>query len=521
MLSPLLLWRWFQVKYLYDPNVIRKADILSIENLKIPGIVLMENAGLEAAISAHRFFPRAKKFLVLAGPGNNGGDGYVIARHLVRWGFSPTVILTAPPEKIKGDARTNLDILAQLNVPMRCSDTMTGEEITLAISENDVILDCLLGTGSRGNPRGEIARIITLLEDKENIIAIDIPSGINAETGEIYSPCVSASLTITMLAMKTGQGVMPAAAHTGYVDVVSIGVPPSSVLPPKANLSIWEEKDSIDLLPKRKCTLHKGGRGTLLIVGGSRHYRGAPLLSAVGALKSGCGIVIVASSNEVCNEGTSFVPEAVFTPLAHENFEELLCWADRGTAAVVGPGLGRDRWSGALIEYMWNNWPHPLLVDGDGLFWLAELRTSLKKRDDVLLTPHEGEAARLLEISSKDIASSRLYAARQLANEWGTVILKGYGTVICTECQSIVVQEGGPELSIPGSGDVLSGIVGTFLAQHFSPLYAASLGAWVHGRAGRNLAQKQGIDGLLSREIAMEIPSILHGLRGGHEKTKS
>ena len=504
---------------LYDPTTIREADSMAIGKFKVPGIVLMENAGLEASLCVQRLFPQAERFLILAGPGNNGVDGYVMARHFAIRGLLPIVLLAGAPEKIKGDALQNLEILKEMSTPIRITEEMTVEEITSLMSESHVVIDCLLGTGSKGSPQGEIRRIIELLEGRNNIVSIDIPSGINAETGEVYSPCVASVATITMLAMKTGLAAMPAAAKAGKIEIVSIGVPPHEVLPSLPCATLWEEEDAIATLPERKLDLHKGGRGTLLVVGGSEHYRGAPLLSALGALKSGCGVVIVASTDDVCREGISFLPEAVFHPMKRENPQDLLCWSERGTAAVVGPGLGRDSHGASLFECIWNEWRHPLLVDGDGIFWLNELKSYLKKRNDVIITPHEGEAARLLGLTAKDVASSRLYAAKELARQWGCVVLKGHGTVIDTISRTVIIREGGPELSVPGSGDILSGVIGTFLAQQISLLDSASLGVWIHGKAGQFLAERKGIDGILAREIAMGIPSVLCSLRE-KEKTK-
>ena len=273
------------------------------------------------------------------------------------------------------------------------------------------------------------------------------------------------------------------------------------------------------LLPTRPADMHKGGRGRLLIAGGSEHYPGAPALSALGALRTGAGVVTLLSLPDVCRACAARLPEVVYRPedsLAKLR-ETALSESPSYSAAVAGPGLERSEEAIDFIEALWREWPSekPLLIDGDGLFALAARKDELQARDNAVLTPHEGEAARLLGISVSDVRTDREGAVRKLADRWGTVLLKGHGTLVARKGESAVfrLDWGGPELAVPGSGDVLSGCVGALLASGLNPLDAALLGGTLHGMAGDRL-RAGGVDGVLASEIADTLRDVLHVVRG-------
>jgi NAD(P)H-hydrate epimerase len=286
-----------------------------------------------------------------------------------------------------------------------------------------------------------------------------------------------------------------------------------------------------ELLPPRPPDMDKTGRGRLLVAGGSKNYPGAAVLASLGALRSGCGIVSLLSLPEVCQACASRLPEAVQLPVP---LGEWLPAAleNPASALVVGPGLGRSEEAIAFVAAVWEKWNKPLLADADALYALAVLEKSgarLPGRCDAVLTPHEGEAARLLSAASGEVRRDRSGAAEALAKRWGCVLLKGSGTLVAeagvvdvsaanasaanAEGDTVRLDEGGPELSVPGSGDVLSGCIGTFLAQKSSPFKAACLGGTLHGMAGRLLREKKGVDGILASEIADAIPYVIRSLR--------
>ena len=276
-------------------------------------------------------------------------------------------------------------------------------------------------------------------------------------------------------------------------------------------------QEAAGLLPRRPEAMHKGGRGRLLIVGGSERYPGAPALSALGALRSGAGVVTLLSLPSVCAACAARLPEVVCRPIGDRAqwLDAALEEADSCGAAAVGPGLDRSEGAMEFTAGMWERWPKPLLVDGDGLFALASRGEGLPLRSDAVLTPHEGEAARLLGTTPGDVRSRREETVRELADRWGCVLLKGRGTLVQRRGgPPRRLDWGGPELAVPGSGDVLSGCVGAFLAGGMQPMDAALLGGALHGMAGERL-RAGGLDGVLASEIAHALRGVIHELREG------
>lgn len=269
------------------------------------------------------------------------------------------------------------------------------------------------------------------------------------------------------------------------------------------------------LLPSRPEDMHKGFRGRLLIAGGSMRYPGAPALSALGALRSGAGVVTLLSLQKVCEVCAARLPEVIYC-FDDDTFrwKELALAQKNIDALVIGPGLDRSVAAEIFTSRMWREWPSKILVDGDGLNALASSKDTLKPRSDAVLTPHEAEAGRLLGITPAQVKSDRSGAVRELSQRWGCVVLKGHHTLVASGENFAEIPYGGPELSVPGSGDVLSGCIGAFLAGGLDAFDAALLGASVHGLAGELLA-REGVDGLLASEIAGALRKVLHALRSG------
>lgn len=270
-----------------------------------------------------------------------------------------------------------------------------------------------------------------------------------------------------------------------------------------------------DLLPPRPENMHKGYRGRLLIAGGSERYTGAPALSALGALRSGAGVVTLMSLQKVCDACAARLPEIVYCPEDDRFRWRDLVFAQKNIdALVIGPGLDRTIAAEIFTSRVWKEWSGKILVDGDGLHGLVVSKDGLKARNDSVLTPHEGEAAHLLGITPDDVRADRAGAVRELSSRWGCVVLKGHHTLIASGEKFMQVNHGGPELSVPGSGDVLSGSIGAFLAMGLDAFDAAVLGVNVHGLAGDILA-REGVDGVIASEIADTIRRVIHGLREG------
>ena len=272
-------------------------------------------------------------------------------------------------------------------------------------------------------------------------------------------------------------------------------------------------EDLRKLLPPRPEDMHKGFRGRLLIAGGSPKYPGAPALSALGALRSGAGVVTLLSIQKVCEACAARLPEVIYC-FEDDKFrwQDLAFSQKNIDAVVIGPGLDRSIAAEIFTSRMWKEWPRKILVDGDGLNALAVVKDELNARPDSVLTPHEGEAARLLEVTPAEIKSNRVAAVKALAEKWGCVVLKGHKTLIASGDKLLEINHGGPELAVPGSGDVLSGCIGAFLANGLDAFDAAVLGVTVHGMAG-DILSREGVDGVLASEIADTLRKVINGLR--------
>jgi NAD(P)H-hydrate epimerase len=497
----------------YPISAIRDADRASVEELAIPSRVLMENAGRGAADAIAKRYPDAKNFLILCGPGNNGGDGFIAARHLMIYGLSATVISTRDVDAYNPDARSAAIAAANLGVVIIPSEEMGDEDIAALINMADVVVDALLGAGSNGELRGEVLRLVSMIEEMSGIVSLDIPSGVDPDSGEVGKNAVRADMTVTFLAEKRGMAVTPGAFHCGDVEIAQIGVPRDRVLS-EVDVVVGFDRSSIpSLVPSVPDDAHKGTRGGLLIIGGSANFRGAPVLAARAALRAGGGLVFLAVPDFQVEGANALLPEAIFLPLpSKDGFirfkgsdKVVESWYERCDAVVLGPGLGRSQECEKLTAYVHKEWDIPLLLDADALYHLAGLEKTLYPsiyRKNMLITPHTGEASRLLGNSAKNVSERRLDSCRELAVRFGATLLKGPRTLIAFEDERRVILEGGPFLAVPGSGDVLSGIIGAFMAMGLSVIDAATLGALVHAEAGRKCGR---LNGILAREIADNI----------------
>ncbi|MDD4159503.1 MAG: NAD(P)H-hydrate dehydratase [Synergistaceae bacterium] len=432
-------------------------------------------------------------------------------------GFAVTVILSSEPETYKGDAKRNLDLLIRSksnNCTAICSKQLTDEDIIEKISKADCLIDSLLGTGSKGAPRGEVGRLIKHCLNRA-VVAFDIPSGIDPANGNIFDSCIRADMTVTFLAAKKGMCFSPAYDMCGTVVTADIGISPDKVLDGKETISSFGRKDISKLMPAISRNIHKGDRGGLLIVGGSINYRGAPLLAGLGALRSGAGLAVLAVPDFMVDSASILLPEAILVPLKTKGetvlpesvAEAIAPWKTRCGAAVVGPGLGRNQGAQFTVDWFWKNWNKPLLVDGDGLYFLSFKKYLPAFRANAVLTPHSGEAAALLGITPEDINRSRSEAAVSMSRAAGTILLKGMDTVVYSKGKEITIIKGGsPALAVPGSGDVLSGAAGALIASGMPVFDAVLAGAAAHAAAGALIEKRSGVRGTLAREIADALP---------------
>jgi len=504
----------------YDPEDVRQADALAVQKYGITSLELMENAGTNAARETLKRYPDSQSITIVAGPGNNGGDGFTAARFFLKKGLKVNVILSSAPETYKGDAKINLEVLINLNDPnctVRFSKDLTETEISKEAKDADCLIDSLLGTGSKGAPRGEIERLIRHCKNRA-VVAFDIPDGIDPLSVSVYDPCVKADLTVTFLAAKRGMCFSPAYDMCGKVVIADIGISCEKVLDETKSILSFGREDIPKLLPDIPRDIHKGKKGGLLVVGGSVNYRGAPLLAGLGALRTGAGLVVLAIPDFMVESASLFLPEAIFVPLRTrgeeilpESLEEAIkTWEMRCGAAVVGPGLGRNEGSKSIVHWFWNKWKKPLLIDGDGLHFLSK-KYDPAFRENAVITPHSGEAASLLGSEPENINKDRTKAAVLMSSAAGTVLLKGMDTVVYSKGKNItIIKEGSPVLAVPGSGDVLSGAVGALMSSGMPLFDAVATGAAAHGAAGSYIEERSGSRGTLAREIADALPFVLN-----------
>ena len=488
----------------------RTEEVAALDSILIKsghsGLELMETVGCGIAEKLAGLFPRARAFLICAGAGNNGGDGFVVARRLLERGAAVTLMLSHAQERSKGDAAANLLRLQGTAAKIWQSSQLDEPEILRMMKNADVVVDALLGTGASGEPRGETARLIAAMNRAGRpVLAVDLPSGLEGQ-----GLCVKADFTCTAAARKLPFATGGGAAAAGSVSLIPLADSVETLLPAPQALEV-EEDDLLPLLPARRSDDHKGSRGGVLIVAGSKRYRGAPLLAARGALRMGAGLVVVASVEEVLTPLSINLPEAIMEPLEGPDALDALFqrWAPRCSTLLIGSGLDRDGRAEALCSAAARRWPGSSLWDGDGLHWLA--RNQLKPRK-CCVTPHEGEAAALL--GDKEILKDRVQTARRLAQLYGTAILKGYRSVVAAGGETpLIVPRGDRTLSVPGSGDVLAGASAALLAAGLEGRGALALAAWCHGAAGEKIGRERGRDGVLAAEVADMLPGALKELR--------
>ena len=490
----------------YSSEKVRALDAKLIAS-GTPSLDLMETAGTGIVEKTLREYGQIESALICAGSGNNGGDGFVIARLLADMGTECAVLLAKAPEASKGDARVNLDKLRnRTDIIIHESAKLADDEIEKLINAHAVTFDALLGTGAKGAPRGETLRLINLINARTGgkAIAVDVPSG--AESGDA---CVKADLTCTIGGRKTEISTGRAAALAGKIEYVSLGDGTEKHIG-TPDMLCPEKSDIAALLPERRPDDHKGKRGGVLIVAGSNRYRGAALLAAQAAFRAGAGLVVLASCRPVLDALAYRLPEAICEELEtpHRLTDVIARWGKRCTALLIGPGLDRDARAQELCAKAAAEWENPSVWDGDALYFLA--RDILSPRDPCI-TPHEGEAARLL--GAKTI-ENRISAVKTLAEKHGAAILKGYRSLVMSRGDAVptLITAGDRTLSVAGSGDVLAGTAAAFLAAGLGNSDALTLAAWCHGTAGELLGKERGRDGVLAHEIADGLPAVVKSL---------
>jgi NAD(P)H-hydrate epimerase len=496
-----------QADRLYTAKQVRRLDKCAIEGHGIPGIDLMERAGRCVFDAAQQAYPDAGKLLVLCGGGNNGGDGYIVARLAIEAGIDVDLCALKEPSGLKGDAAL---------AAMRWKEA-GGVLVPWPVPEPgryDVIFDALLGTGLDREPAGVYAEAIESVNQSESfVVAIDIPSGLNADTGVVLGSAVVADLTVTFIGSKRGLFTADGPDYTGDIVFDDLGTP-SSVRDSEYNSGILiQEEIILDCLPPRLLNSHKGNYGWMLAVGSEAGMSGAVRLCGEAALRSGAGKVTIGTRSEHASLVNVACPELMVKAVTGKtDLDPLLENVD---VVVTGTGLGRTAWSEEVLRACLHA-ACPTVLDADGLNILAEIHSTMEQ-DDLptghwILTPHPAEAGRLLGCFAKDIQQDRVGSALKLADKYSaTIVLKGCGTVIADEHgRYAICPLGNPGMATAGSGDVLAGVIGAMLAQGLDTWEAALAGVVAHASAGDLAAEQSGQRGMLASDITAYLPAVLN-----------
>lgn len=513
--------------YLVTAKEMRELDRLTIEEYGTPGHVLMERAGAGATEVLLKTFPqiRTASVLVIAGKGNNGGDGFVIARLLKKKGIVCEVILAAKKAEVTGDALRNLTAFTRLRG--RVTEVTEPEQTSLVqkkLQRCGLIVDALLGTGLNSPVRGILATLIELMNTSGvPVLAVDVPSGLDADRGVPLSTATQAKLTVTFGYPKVGLVCPSGAAYVGRLEVVDIGIAPEAVATVKPQTMLLTTRYVGTLVHGRQSDAHKGDFGHLLVTAGARGKSGAALLCGGAALRMGTGLVTLAGPSSLNTVFSSVLIEAMTIPLPERPEGSLsldegaMSETLQGKSAVAfGPGVGVSTDTIGLTRWLLVHSERPLVIDADGLNCLATDPAILRDtKVPVVLTPHPGEMARLLKMSNAEVQSQRLEVARKFAAQHGCyVVLKGARTVIAApNGKAWINPTGNPGMASGGMGDVLTGIVGGLLAQGYPPEEACCLGVFLHGYVGDLAAQEKGEAGILARDLIERLPGGLRSLR--------
>lgn len=460
---------------------------------------LMSQAGTEAFFFVHRLYPQVRHLAVFCGAGNNAGDGYILARLAHEHGISVTVYQCRALEDLPFAARTAALLAVAAGVDCYSAD----EPLDM---EAELIIDALLGTGLKGHVRGVIATAINQINSSGlPVVSLDVPSGLNADTGEVANFCVKATTTLTFIALKTGMYTLDGPDYCGDIQCKNLQLD-ACIAKLKPHACILGNATLPLPLPQRKKNSHKGDYGRVLIIGGGPNMPGAVCLAAKAAMRSGAGAVTIAIWPAHEMSILPLIPEAMIWGV--KTADELKPLLARATVCIIGPGLGECDWARALFLAAITS-QLPMVIDASALRLLAE---HPQTDDNWILTPHPGEAASLLSCSGAEVQMDRYQSAASIQQQYGgVVVLKGAGTIIHTaEKNTFICPIGNPGMASAGMGDVLSGIIGGLCAQGLPLSEAAKLGVWAHAAAGDKAAISVGGSGLLASDLLDILPRILN-----------
>lgn len=500
---------------------IKNIDRRAIREWGIPGTVLMENAASQILHEMEQHFEGLDglKIGIICGKGNNGGDGLALARRLYIRGIPVRVALLAPFSAITGEAKVNLDILKKTGVDIAPNASIGS--VSEIISWSDVIVDAVLGVGLSSPLSGKYAKVVDMINlSRRPVVSIDVPSGINADTGEVMGSAVFADLTVTMCLPKRGLVLYPGAFHAGKVRVADIGIPPEVIEKEDIEVELIDRDRAFREIIPRLPDTHKGDYGHLLVVAGSMGKAGAAVMASKAALRAGAGLVSAAVPNslvpvihaQLMEAMCIAVSESIDGTIGIGAEDALLKASSRMSACAIGPGLTTHPEAVQTVRSLVPRLTIPMVIDADGLNAISGSLDILKNlRAPAVLTPHPGEMARLIGATPEDVQKDRLGIASRFATEYGvTLVLKGAATVIADpDGMTYINTTGNPGMASAGTGDVLTGMIAGLMAQGYSPTRAACLGVFLHGLAGDLAAEEKTEAAMTAGDVIENIPEAI------------
>ncbi len=500
----------------------QQMDQYTITKIGLPGVVLMENAGAKIVQEiTHQLSSENPKIVVIAGSGNNGGDGFVIARRLYDEGYDCLLCLASDPKRIKGDAKLHFDVYLNRELPIQYIHENSKKDLPEILERANIIVDAILGTGVSGpvrQPYAEIISMINTVAQEKKVVSVDVPSGLNSDSGKAEGPAINADQTITFVYPKKGFFLQDGPIHVGSWKAVDISVPPSTVKDIELSMPSVITKALVQsVIPKRPINGHKGTFGHVLVVGGSRQYVGAPLFTAKSALLSGAGLVTLAIPENIYPIAAAQVPVALFSPLSEtdghfseRSIHEITSKLQKFDVIAVGPGMSRfpegEKWMETLFQSATGQ---TIVIDADALYLSRNYLPLLKSyKGDIVFTPHPGEMAILLNMTVAEVEKERMEHAKKFAQKYGIhLLLKGHRSIIASPEGEIFINPAGHDaLGKGGSGDVLTGLIASFIAQGAQSLDAMIAASYVHAKAGEEKAKEYSHYGVAA-------PDLIEGVR--------
>jgi len=515
---------------LLTADEMREMDRQTIESFGLPARILMENAGRGATRVLMSYFPDLRHYCVgvAAGRGNNGGDGFVLARYLFQHHIDVKVYLLADSAKLQGHAAENFDLLAKLGVPVvELPDEESFSRHRSEMAHKQIWVDAILGTGLSSEVKGYFKAVIEFINSANRpVLSVDIPSGLHADTGQPCGICIAAKMTATFAFPKIGHIQLPGADYTGRLHVVDIGIPPYIAQKTAPGQHLLDYENIRERIAPRPSDMHKGGAGHLLVVAGAPGKTGAAAMSAISAMRAGAGLVTLGIPKnlnpvlepQVMEPMTIGLPETAAGGLSDKAADPILDLLSDKRCLALGPGIGTDPATARLVHRLIQESQVPVVVDADGLNNLAtEPDILINSCSPVILTPHPGEMARLIGAFPKEVQADRVGCARRFAESYNVhLVLKGARTVIAHPDGHVHINPtGNPGMASGGMGDVLTGLISGFISQGYSPEEAAQIGVFLHGAAADGVSESMGAFGYTASDVMRQIPTTIKNLMTG------